>query len=275
MIRDEADTDATLRKDINFLMWAKGENRGDEAALRALVDKVGESVSGRQSRIVASLLDRDSWKVSDETFKAILLGDANDAQSGPIHVNERLATYAQLFPADSVSVTALRDLESWFRADRSRSERRDWDDTLAIAFGSADSQDLPAIVARAHARIGMGMSDLYLTMFTKPLVRRLRVDPDAVEALRVALSDPMGIREDSPVFAGLWDPISDACLDLHPLQRTYVFAVVLREVGALPQRDVIEVSERLTSASPDTIVHNPFNNHEGPLCLAALDLHAH
>lgn len=56
---------------------------------------------------------------------------------------------------------------------------RDWDDTLAIAFGAAEPQDLLAIVTRAHARIRIGMSDLYLSIFTKPLMRRLRVDAEA------------------------------------------------------------------------------------------------
>jgi len=115
---------------------------------------------------------------------------------------------------DSVSITALRDLESWFRTDRESREHRDWDDTLAIAFGAADPQDLPAIVTRAHTRIRMGMSDLYLSILTKPLLRRLRVDADAVEAFKTALNEPMNIREDSPIFAGPWDPIADTCPDL-------------------------------------------------------------
>ena len=119
------------------------------------------------------------------------------------------------------------------------------------------------------------MSDLYLPMFVKPLMRRLRVDADAVEALKAALSEPMKIREDSPIFAGPWDPIVEACPDLEPLQRTYLFAVVLRQAGALPHQDAAAVRGVLASASPDTVVHNPFTNHEGPLCLAALDLAAH
>ncbi len=64
--------------------------------------------------------------------------------------DELLATHAQLFPADSVSIAALRDLESWFRTDRATREHRDWDDTLATTFGTVDPQDLPAIVTRTH-----------------------------------------------------------------------------------------------------------------------------
>ena len=214
--------------------------------------------------------------MSDETFKAILTEHAIDAQSGRIYAGENLATYAQLFPVDGVSITALRDLEWWFRTDGAARERRDWGETLAIAFGTVDPQDLPAVVTRAHARIRMGpMSDLYLPMFVKPLMRRLRVDADAVEALKAALSEPMKIREDSPIFAGPWDPIVEACPDLEPLQRTYLFAVVLRQAGALPHQDAAAVRGVLACASPDTVVHNPFTNHEGPLCLAALDLAAH
>lgn len=275
ILRDEADTDAALRQDRHFLLWAKDENRGNERALRALVTELGGTAHRRQDQVLDSLLDRDNWNVPDETFKAILTEDAVDARSGRIYTSEKLATYAQLFPADSVSIAALRDLESWFRTDRTTREHRDWNDTLAITFGTVDPQDLPVIVTRAHTRIRMGMSNLYLPMFTKSLMRRLRVDTDAVEAFKTALREPMDIREDSPIFAGPWDPIADACPDLQPLQRTYLFAVVLRQAGTLPQQDAAAANGVLVSASPDTVVHNPFTNHEGSLCLAALDLAAH
>ncbi len=275
MLRGEADTDAALRENRHFVLWAKEENRGDEGVLRALVPKLGGTVHRRQDHVLDSVLDRDSWNVSDEAFKSILTEDAISARPGRVYVGDKLATYAQLFPADSVSIAAFRDLESWFRTDRATREHRDWDDTLAIAFGAADPQDLPAIVTRAHTRIRMGMSDLHLPMFTKPLMRRLQVDADAVEAFKAALSDPMGIREDSPIFAGQWDPIADACPDLQPLQRMYLFAVVLRQAGALPLQDAAAAGAVLASASPDTVVHNPFTDHEGPLCLAVLDLAVH
>ena len=275
LLRGEADTDAALRQDRRFLLWAKEENRSDEGVLRALVAKLGGPAHRRQDQVLESLLDRDSWNVSDEAFKTILTEDAIDARSGRIYVIEKIATYAELFPADSVSIAALRDLESWFRTDRATREHRDWDDTLAIAFGTVDPQHLPAIVTRAHTRVRMGMSELYLPMFTKPLVRRLRVDADAVEAFKAALSEPMSTREDSPIFAGPWDPIADASPDLQPIQRSYLFAVVLRQADALPQQDATAAARVLASASPDTVVHNPFTNHEGPLCLAVLDLAAH
>lgn len=147
-------------------------------------------------------------------------------------------------------------------------------DTLAVALGAAEPQNLSAIATRIHTRIRMGMSDLYLPMFTKPLIRRLRADADAAEAFKAALSDPMGIREDSPIFAGPWDPVADAYDDLQPLQRTYLFAVALRQAGALSQQDTASVTGFLAAAKPDTVVHNPFNNHEGLLCFAVLDLAA-
>ncbi|GII34160.1 NACHT domain-containing protein [Planotetraspora mira] len=275
MLRGEAGTDAALRQDRHFLLWAKEENRGSEGVLRALVARLDGTALRRHDQVLDSVLDRDSWNVSDEAFKVILTEGAIDAGSGRIDVSEKLAPYAQLFPADSVSIAALRDLESWFRTDRAAREHRGWADTLAVAFGTADPRDLPAIVTRAHTRIRMGMSDLYLPMFTKPLVRRLRMDGEAVEAFKAALSKPMEIREDSPIFADPWDPIADACPDLQPLQRTYLFAVALRQAGALPQQDAAAASSVLASASPDTVVHNPFTNHEGPLCLAVLDLAAH
>jgi len=275
MLRQEADTDATLRQDRHFLLWAKEENRGDEGVLRALVAKLGGTVHRRHDPVLDSVLDRDTWSLSDQAFKAILTEDAIDARPGRIYASEKLAAYTQLFPADNLSIAALRDLETWFRTDRATRGHRGWDDTLAIAFGSADPQDLPAIAARAHTRIRMGMSDLYLPAFTKPLMRRLRVDADAAEAFKAALSEPMNIREDSPIFANPWDPIADACNDLQPLQRKYLFAVALRQAGALPQQDAAAAAGILASASPDTVVHNPFTNHEGPLRLAVLDLAPH
>jgi hypothetical protein len=275
MLRGEAETDAALREDRRFLLWAKDENRGDEGVLRALVAKVGEAAHRGQDHVLDALLDRDSWNVPDEAFKGALNEDRIRAGSGRLYVSVRLATYAQLFPTDSVSIAALRDLESWFRSDVTTREPRAWDDTLSIAFGTVDARDLPSIVTRAHTRVRMGMSDLYLPTFTKPLLRRLRTDAEAVEALRAALSDPMSVREDSPIFAGCWDPIADACPGLQPLQRTYLFAVVLRQAGALMRQEAEPAVAVLASASPDTVVHNPFTNHEGPLCLAVLDLATH
>ncbi|MBS3942007.1 MAG: NACHT domain-containing protein [Actinobacteria bacterium] len=274
ILRDAADADTDLRQDRRFLLWAKEENRANEGVLRAVAAKLDRMEYRRQNQVLDSLLDRDSWDVPDEVFKAILTEDALDNGSGSIYPSEKLATYAQLFPEDALSMTALRDLESWFRKDRATREHRGWDDTLAIAFGAVDAQDLPAVTTRAHVRIRMGLPDHYLPSFTRPLLRRLRVDADAVESFKAALIRPMGIREDSPILAASWDPIADAHPDLQPLQRTYLFAVALRQAGALPQQDASAATRVLEAASPDTIVHNPFTNHEGPLCLATLDLAA-
>lgn len=274
MLRYEGDRDARLRQDRHFLLWAKEENKGDEGALRAVVAKLGDMEDRRQDQILDSILDRDSWNVPDDVFKAILTEDATGTRSGRIYARENLAAYTQLFPSDSLSNATFRDLETWFKNDSASRRRRDWKDTLAIAFGAAIPQDLPAIATRAHTRIRMGMSDLYLPMFTKPLMRRLRVDADAIEVFKAALSDPMDIREDSPILADTWDPIADEYTDVQPLQRLYLFAVVLRQAGALPQPEGEKATRVLESVSPDTVVHNPFTNHEGPLCLAVLDLAA-
>lgn len=272
MLRREADAEPALRQDRQFLLWAKEENKGDEATLRALAAKLGGTTHRWQDTVLDSLLDRENWNVTDEVFKATLTEDAAGGRPGRIYASEKLAAYAQLFPADGLSVAALRDLESWFRTDRATREPRGWGDTLAIALGAAKPQDLPAIAAHVHTRIRMGMSDLYLPLFTKPLIRRLRADTDAAEAFKAALGDPTGIREDSPIFADPWDPIADAHAELQPLQRVYLFAVALRQAGALSQQDAASTTCVLAAASPDTVVHNPFTDHEGPLCLAVLDL---
>jgi hypothetical protein len=274
LLRREADAEPALRQDRHFLLWAKEENKGDETILRALARKLGDTAHRWQDTVLDSLLDRDSWDVTDEAFRAILTEDAAGGRPARIYASERLAAYVQLFPADSLSVAALRDLESWFRADRATREPRGWGDTLAIALATAEPQDLPAIAARVHTRIRMGTSDPYLPLFTKPLIRRLRADADAAEAFKAALGDPTGICEDSPIFAGPWDPIADAHAELQPLQRVYLFAVALRQADALSQ-DAVSAVGVLTAASPDTVVHNPFTDHEGPLCLAVLDLAAH
>jgi hypothetical protein len=274
MLRREADAEPALRQDRHFLLWAKEENRGDEGTLRALAAKLGDTALRWQDTVLDSLLDRESWTVTDEVFKAVLTEDAAGGRPARLHASGKLAAYAQLFPADGLSVAALRDLESWFRTDRATREPRGWGDTLAIALGAAEPQDLPAIAARVHTRIRMGMSDMYLPLFTKPLIRRLRADTDAAEAFKAALGDPTGIREDSPIFSGPGDPIADAHAELQPLQRVYLFAVALRQAGALSQQDAASATGVLAAASPDTVVHNPFTDHEGPLCLAVLDLAA-
>ncbi|MFI8433826.1 NACHT domain-containing protein [Streptomyces sp. NPDC079020] len=273
MLRREADTDAALRQDARFLLWAKEENRGDEGVLRAVAAKLGPSAHHREDRVLESVLDRPSWNVSDEVFKDILTGDMTGTRSGRVPGSGELAAFAQIFPADSVSGAALRDLETWFGTDPAHRERRHWDETLALALGAAGPRDLPALVTRAHTLFRMGLSD-GLPMLVKPLMRRLRRDTDAVEAFRAALRDPLGIREDSPVLAASWDPISDAHPDVRALQRVYLFAVVLHRADALPRPDAAAAVHVLGSASPDTVVLNPFTHHEGPLRLAVLDLGA-
>ncbi|MEU6313085.1 NACHT domain-containing protein [Streptomyces sp. NPDC047014] len=275
MLRDEADRNATLRQDRSFLLWAKEENRGDEGVLRAFIAKLGQDAHRWQDRILDSILDRDSWNVPDRMFKAILAEGAIEPRLGILDGNEKLAAFAQLFPADRVSLAALRDLETWSESDPATRGHRDFGSTSAIVFGVAEPQDLPSLAARMHTRFRMGVSDLYLPMFTKPLIRRLRVDTEAVEAFGSALGDPMGIRDNSPILAGSWDPIADAYPEVQALQRMYLFAVALRQAGALPQADAAAAARVLESASPDTVVYNPFTHHESPLCLAVLDLTAH
>jgi hypothetical protein len=275
MLRYEADTDAALRRDTRFVLWAKVENGGDEESLRALVGNVrGPEYPRPDFDSLDSLLDRDSWNVSDDCFKSILRQD--DEESGaPAPFRENLALFVQLFPKDDLSAAALRNLETWCSTGNSSGDQRRWvDDTaLTVAFAVGRAEDLPAVAARVHERIRMvGPHNLYLPMFVRPLMRRLRRDPEAVEALRTAVREPAKIREESALFASTGDAIMDANPDLQPLQRTYLFAVVLRQAGALPIEEAVEIADALSTTSPDTVVHNPFTNHEGPLRLAALDL---
>jgi hypothetical protein len=274
LLRYEAETDAALRRDTRFVLWAKIENDGDKESLRALVSNVRGPEDPRPDvDSLDSLLDRDSWNVSDECFKSILRHDDESGAPTPFQAN--LALFVQLFPADDLSAAALRDLEIWCSSGNSSADQHRWVDgtalTVALAVGRAD--DLPAIAARIHERIRMlGLYNLYLPMFVRPLMRRLRRDPEAIEALRLAVREPENIREDSPLFVGTGDAIMDANPDLQPLQRIYLFSVVLRQAGALPVGEAVQIADALANTSPNTVVHNPFTNHEGPLRLAVLDL---
>ncbi|MGI5213344.1 NACHT domain-containing protein [Plantactinospora sp. CA-290183] len=273
MLREEADSDPKLRQDPNFLLWAKHENRGDETVLRALVGKLGGTTQSWANQVLEAVLDRESWTVSDDSLKTVLTDDGPTNRSGHRRRNPaKLAAYAELFPEDEVSVTAFRDLEEWFRDDHSRRMPREWDDTLALALALAPSQDLPAIFIRVHERFRqIGMAHLFPTLIN-PLLRRLRRDATAVNAFRDAVDDPTGILDATPIFTTAPDPISDRWPDMLPTQRVYLFALILRLAGGLPELKAADVMQRLASISPDTVVRNPFTEHEGPLRLAVLDL---
>ena len=72
MLRREAGAEPALRQDRHFLLWAREENRGDEGTLRALAAKLGDTTHRWQDTVLDSLLDRESWNVTDEVLKAIL-----------------------------------------------------------------------------------------------------------------------------------------------------------------------------------------------------------
>src|SRR5260370_178917 len=81
--------------DRQLVLGAKEENGGDEAALRALARKLGAAPHRWQDTVLDSLLDRESWNVTDEAFKAILTTkDAVGGGPARIHASEKLAAYA-------------------------------------------------------------------------------------------------------------------------------------------------------------------------------------
>jgi energy-coupling factor transporter ATP-binding protein EcfA2 len=274
MLREAAREDPELRHDQHFLLWVKEENRGDEVSLTALSDILSDGPPpDRQGLVLASVLDKDSWQVNETAFKAIIAGEQPDRLRSKIEYSSvRRALYAQLFPQDQRSRTLLRELENWFITDRDSQERRDWEDTLAIAFGVAAAEDLPAIASRVHARFQMNSRDWLLPLFTRPLVRRLKVDPEATEALRLGLSAPMSVSEDSPIFAAQADPMAVANQDFLRFQRTHLYALALKHAESLKQRQAADAIDFLLTAEPDIVVHNPFSNQEGPLRLAVLDI---
>ncbi|GLY99835.1 hypothetical protein [Actinoplanes sp. NBRC 103695] len=273
ILRHEADTDPKLRDDPNFLLWAKQENRGDETVLRALAGKLGATRQSWASQVLEAVLDRDSWAVPDDTFKAVLTDDAHTDPSGARwYSGANLAAYVELFPDDAVSVTAFRNLEAWFRDDHAHRAPREWNDTLALVLALAASQDLPAIFLRVHERFRHSRMAHLLPALLNPLMRRLRRDTIAVDAFKTAVRDPMGIAQQTPLFEIEADPIAQRWPDMVPAQRAYLFALVLRQAGTLPHHEAAPVVQTLTSISPDIVVNNPFTEWEGPLRLAVLDL---
>ncbi|GAA0546405.1 hypothetical protein GCM10010172_30090 [Paractinoplanes ferrugineus] len=273
ILRHEADTDLKLREDPNFLLWAKQENRGDETVLRALAGKLGATRQSWANQVLEAVLERDSWTVLDDTFKAVLTDDAHTDPSGARWYNEdKLAAYVELFPDDAVSVTAFRNLEAWFRGDRAHRAPREWDDTLALVLALAASQDLPVIFLRVHERFRHPRMTHFLPALLNPLLRRLRRDATAVDAFKNAVREPMGITRQTPLFEIEADPIAGQWPAMVPAQRTYLFALVLRQAGALPRNEAAAVTQTLTSNSADIVVDNPFTEWEGPLRLAVLDL---
>lgn len=82
----------------------------------------------------------------------------------------------------------------------------------------------------------------------------------------------MGIAQQTPLFEIEADPIAQQWPDMVPAQRAYLFAIALRQAGALPHHDAATVVQTLTSTSPDIVVDNPFTEWQGPLRLAVLDL---
>jgi len=133
VLRNHAASDPDLRRDRNFLLWAKQENRGDIAALRALVGTLGHPDHRDESAVITSLVDIESWNVREEDFKTLLSGNIrNGSHNIGDSAESQRAVYAQLFPDDPISIELYADLERWF----SSGEGRDGED------GSTPSRSL-------------------------------------------------------------------------------------------------------------------------------------
>ena len=272
VLRNHAASYPALRRDRNFLLWAKQENRGDIAALRALVGTLGHPDHRDESAVITSLVDIESWNVREEDFKTLLSGKIrNGSHNIGDSAESQRAVYAQLFPDDPISIELYADLERWFSSGEGR-RRRGWIDSLAISFGVAPAEDIPIIACRVHERLQLGLLNREMHLFTNPLLRRLRVDFEASAAMTSALASPSSLREDSPIFAQPVDPVIQANPDLTPYRRAHVLALTLKAAGHLRPHQIVEVAAFLQSANPDLVVHDPFTNHEGPLRLATIEL---
>ena len=274
MLRREAAADSYLMKTANFLLWAKDENRGDEASLRALIETLDNKHDECEpDRVMSSLLAPDSWNVTEQFFKTTLVGDATASRPSPFARSPaRRIVFAQAFPHDDHSIEMLDDLETWFREGRPAYQRYEWDEALAIAFGVSRTEDLPAIASRVHNRLRSGSRMRILPSFTRALVRRLLTDTDTVGSFHDAMRHPLEISERSPLFA---DPSPGAIAARQPdhvsLERTYLFARALQHTAALRAQDGAEAVEFLMQNTMRTVVHDPFTGYEGPLHIATLE----
>ncbi len=258
LIRAEADTNPAFRNSAEYLLWShRGGRRDLDLFVACLAHASSTTSAWKQTDEVHDLLvDRNSWEIPGDALRGALTD-----QSGWDTNPQRRALFCELFPSDERSRTMFAELEAWFRSEDPR-ERREWVDSLAIAVRSSPVSGLPVIVERAHHQIMLRDAADLFPLLTGPLLRRLRRDPDAVAAFRLAVQDPGSVDASTPIWAPPADveQTRNAATDT---RQSYLLATVLDRAGMLDETTT--AIARFTLAShPEVVVHDPFTGAERP-----------
>lgn len=258
LIVTAAESSDEFRSAPGFLTWLHRDGRKDpvlfEACLSALhARRFHEEPDG----LYEILVDAKAWDVPDDTARQLIQGRRQFA------INETVrALFAERFPADPVTRSWYDELEEWFRIDGPRGLRQ-WQDTLAVAVRASPAEVLPTIVERAHEQLRQQELPELLRDLTAPLLRRLRVDPEAVAQTRAAMLHPLDARPDTP----LWQPpLAQRALTAgDAARRSYLHARSLQRAGFLDARLAAEIRSTLLAAGSEAVAHDPFLNVEASL----------
>ena len=269
-IRAEADANPQFRNSAEYLLWSHRGGRRDLDLFVACLKSARSSTSARGAtdEVYDLLVDPGSWQIPADDLR-----DALTQQPGFDTDPELRALFCELFPIDERSRTMFADLEAWFRAGPPR-DRRNWIDSLAVAVRSSPASVLPVIVERAHHQIMLRDAADLFPLLTGPLLRRLRHDPDAVTALRYAIQDPASADTNTPIWAQMAENGQTPGPAIKT-QRSYLLATVLDHAGLLDESTATIARDKLATANPDVVVHDPFTGAERPARVAVVTLTTH
>lgn len=267
LVRAEADSNPQFRHSAEYLLWSHRGGRRDLDLFNACLTSAGSSSSGLNGTndIYDLLVDQDSWQIPADALRDVL------EQRLELNTEPELrAAFCELFPSSERSHRMFAELEAWFRGGH-RQERREWIDSLAVAVRSSPPSLLPVIIERAHQQImRRDVVDLF-PLLTGPLIRRLRQDTVAVDALRAAIQDPASADINTPI----WTPTPSDEPPRRPAndaQLCLLLATALDHAGLLDEHTAASARNALTVINPDVVVHDPFTGAERPARQAAVVL---
>lgn len=267
LIRAEADVNPQFRSSAEYLLWSHRRGRRDLGLFVACLTHVSSSTSSRTeaNEVYDLLVNPDSWQVPADSLR-----DALTHQPGFDTDPQLRALFCELFPTDERSRMMFTDLEAWFRSDDPR-DRREWIDSLAVAVRSSPASVLPAIVERAHHQIMIRDAIDLFPLLTRPLLRRLHHDAQAVTALRSAIQNPTSSDASTPIWAQVpeFGKTRDPAINT---QRSYLLATALDHAGLLDESTATIARDMLITTNPDVVVHDPFTGAERAARAAAVTL---
>ena len=259
LIRVEAATNPKFRASAEYLLWSHRGGRRDLDLFHACLECASSSSSRRgEDEIYDLLVDPSAWQIPADLMRSAVLNQpAFDIR--PV----LRAIFCELFPTDERSLAMFAELEAWFRADGLR-ERREWIDSLTVAIRSSPASVLPTILERGHHQIQqLNAADLF-PMLTGAVVRRLRLDPDAVTSMRSVMLDPAS----ADTRTSIWAPTPEGGEHrdgTKGAQQSYLLACTLLHAGMLDDNTGTIVHDTLAATAPDVVVHDPFTGVERPV----------